>query len=161
MPSDKNSVTVGDHQLFWWWFKVACGAVLIATLVLSSIYNLTPWFDSPTRLSQSLVVIGGLSAIYHYLQLKSVNLNVQQPEVLETRYGLYRFVRHPMYLSDGVSYTGLFLLFPTMATAGVLLFGLLALIRQSKVEDQYLADHFADQFQQWKEQSKMFVPWVY
>ena len=160
-PSEKGLPGSGGHHVLWWSVKVACGAMLIVSLFFGFIYNLDSWFESPTRLSQFLVIIGGLSAIYHYLQLKSLNQNIEKPKVMETRYGLYKLVRHPMYLSDVVSYTGLYLLFPTGLTLAVLMFGLIALVQQSKAEDRFLAENFSDQFKTWEKRSKLLIPFVY
>lgn len=153
--SKKPSVS-GCHDIFWWSLKVVCGALLNAGLFIAVIYSLTPWFDFPRAIAQSLVVTGGLSAIYHYWQLKSVNRTIEQPQVLETEKGLYPFVRHPMHLADFLSYTGLLLLFLTISTMAVLVLGFVALVQQSKVENHYLADHFgklADRF------GKLFERW--
>ena len=149
------------HAIFWWSLKVSCGTILIAALFIGVLYELNPWFVASRTLAQALVVIGGASAIVHYLRLKSLNKRFERPDVLETEYGLYTRVRHPMYFSDCLSYIGLFLLFPTIATAIVLGLGVVSLVKQSKVEDRFLAERFGQQFCDWRERSKLIVPFIY
>jgi protein-S-isoprenylcysteine O-methyltransferase Ste14 len=149
------------HAIFWWSLKVSCGTILIAALFIGVLYELNPWFVASRTLAQALVVIGGASAIFHYLRLKSLNKRFERPDALETEHGLYRRVRHPMYFSDCLTYIGLFLLFPTIATAIVLGLGVVSLVQQSKVEDRYLAERFGQQFSDWRDRSKLIVPFIY
>jgi protein-S-isoprenylcysteine O-methyltransferase Ste14 len=159
-PSINKKLT-GCHSIVWWSIKVACGAILIACLFICTLYDLGPWFSSSRLFPQALVIVGGLSAIFHYLRLKSVNSKFERPDTLVTEIGLFRYVRHPMYLSDCLTYSGLFLLFPTMPTAIVLVIGILALVQQSKVEDRYLAARFEQQFTDWRQRSKLIIPFIY
>jgi protein-S-isoprenylcysteine O-methyltransferase Ste14 len=66
-----------------------------------------------------------------------------------------------MYLSDCIICSGLFLLFPTIPTTFVLAMGVVALVRQSKEEDSYLAERFRQQFTDWHKQTKLIFPLVY
>ncbi|MFT6407016.1 MAG: protein-S-isoprenylcysteine O-methyltransferase Ste14 [Arenicella sp.] len=157
-PPKQDSVC---HGIFWWSLKFSCGTILVAGLFIGVLYQLDPWFVVSRGIGQALVIIGSASAIFHYLRLKSLNKRFEQPDILETEYGLFRYVRHPMYLSDCLLYIGLFLLFPTIPTVIVLGLGIVALVRQSKVEDKYLAERFAEPFSQWHEHSKLIIPFVY
>jgi len=156
-----NTEYADSHAVFWWAIKVTAGAIIIAGLFIAYIYHLQPWFSVPRLFAQSLVLIGGIGAIYHYLKLRSDNRNVQTPEHLVTNVGLYRFVRHPMYLCDIVAYSGLFLLHPSMLIALVLIVGYVALVQQARVEDQYLSQRFDSEFSRWEKRSKLLIPFVY
>ncbi|MGK0374679.1 MAG: protein-S-isoprenylcysteine O-methyltransferase Ste14 [Arenicella sp.] len=159
-PSFEKRKT-GCHSIYWWSIKVACGAILIASLFIGVLYELSPWFSSPRVFAQMLVIVGGLSAIFHYLHIKSFNSKFERPDTLVTEQGLFKYVRHPMYLSDCLTYSGLFLLFPTIPTAMVLVVGVVALLKQSKIEDRYLAARFDQQFSGWRKRSKLIVPFLY
>jgi len=149
------------HAVFWWSVKVAAGAIIIGGLFIGYIYELRPWFSVPRLFAQSLVLLGALSAIYHYLILRSINRNIEQPQRIETKRGLYGVTRHPMYLSDFIAYAGLFLLFPNLPAFVVLMVAYVALIQQSRVEDTYLRQRFDDEFAEWEKRSKMLLPFVY
>ncbi len=149
------------HAVFWWSVKVAAGATIIAGLFIGYIYELQPWFSVPRSLAQGLVLLGAFSAVYHYLMLRSINPNIEQPKQIETNRGLYGVIRHPMYLSDFIAYAGLFLLFPNVPMSVVLIVAYIALIQQSRVEDSYLRQRFADEFAEWEKHSKMLFPFLY
>jgi protein-S-isoprenylcysteine O-methyltransferase Ste14 len=151
----------GCHSIFCWSVKVCCGTILIASLFICTLYELQPWFVPPRLLAQTLVIIGGLSAVFHYRKLDSFSCRFAQPDTLVTDQGLYRYIRHPMYLSDCLICTGLFLLFPTVPTAMILAAGIVALVRQSKEEDRYLSERFKQQFTDWRTHTKLIVPLVY
>ncbi len=150
-----------DHSLFWWSLKIGCAATLISALFLKVIYQLTPWFSAPVILAQALVFVGAASTLWHYRQLKRSSNNIEQPAALVQRPGLFKLIRHPMYLSDMLVSSGLFLLFPTVPTIVVLAVGLFALVRQSQVEDQYMQQRFDAEFQEWQGKTKLILPFIY
>jgi protein-S-isoprenylcysteine O-methyltransferase Ste14 len=151
----------GCHSIFCWSVKVCCCTILIASLFICTLYELQPWFVPPRLLAQTFIVVGGLSAVFHYLKLESYSCRFAQPDTLVMDQGLYRYIRHPMYLSDCLICSGLFLLFPTIPTTMVLVMGVVALIRQSKEEDRYLAERFKQQFIDWRNHTKLIIPFVY
>lgn len=151
----------GCHSIFCWSVKVCCGTILIASLFICTLYELQPWFAPQLSLAKALIIVGGLSAIFHYRKLEAYSCKFAQPDTLVTDRGLYRFIRHPMYFSDSLMCIGLFLLFPTIPTAFVLAVATVALIRQSKEEDRYLAQRFNQQFTGWYKRTKLIIPLVY
>ena len=156
-----NQKPQGCHSIFCWSVKVCCGTVLIASSFICTLYGLQPWFTPPLFLAQTLIVVGGLSGLFHYRKLESFSCRFAQPDILVTDQALYRFIRHPMYFSDSFVCMGLFLLFPTIPSVFVLALGTVALIRQSKEEDRYLAQRFNQEFTRWKKRTKLIIPFIY
>jgi len=156
-----QKISVDRPDILWWLIKVLTAVALISALFLSVIFDLNPWFESSRRIAQGLVILGGLGTLYHFVQLKRHNSNIESPLVLETKRGLYRLIRHPMYLGDAIFSIGLFLLIPSMPTILVLLLNLLALERQSKSEDDFLEGRFGEQYASWKQRTKRLLPYLY
>jgi len=149
------------HSILWWSIKVACGTALIASLFLMFIYDFGVLFRVPMLFAQSLVIVGGFTSLWHYQILKESNNNIAHPNKMVSNKGLFRYVRHPMYLADAIAYTGLFLIAPNPITTVVLLLAYFALFRQSTVEDGVLAETFGSQFSEWRNKSKLILPFVY
>ncbi|WP_211317044.1 methyltransferase family protein [Arenicella xantha] len=138
--------------------KVVCGTVIIASLFLMSLYGVPTLFSVPRHYAQFLVLSGGALTLWHYLILKRNDRNVQNPYILMEARGLFRWVRHPMYCGDILSYTGLVLLAPNLVTVVVLLLSYLALIKQARVEDQFLAKRFGKRYSRWQCQTGLLLP---
>lgn len=160
-PSVPEPQTSFCHSVVWWAIKVACGALLITNAFVVALYGLDAMFETPRLLAQLMVIGGGLCSIYHYLKLKAKNSDIQTPQRLETKAGLYRLIRHPMYLSDIVIYSGLTLLYPTLFSLPVLAISLVALCKQADVEDRYLASRFTEQYPEWRTRSYRLIPYIY
>jgi len=169
-PAKEAAVTLGDskeflppivtHSMFWWSLKVFCGTTLIAALFLKVIYELPSWFAFPTMIAQLLVLVGAGSTLWHYSKLKSSTSDISQPSRLVVRPGLFSLVRHPMYLSDVLVSTGLFLLFPTIPTLLVLGLGWFGIVRQAQVEDGYMLQLFGEEFTAWQKDTKLIFPYI-
>jgi len=157
--ADANDL--GGHTLFWWSLKGICATALIAALLLGAIYQLNPWFNFPIRVAQALVLIGAISTLWHYLKLKRSTNDISKPQTLVHQSGLFGLIRHPMYLSDVFVSCGLFLLFPTIATLPVLALGIMGVMRQAKIEDDYMQRLFPVEFNRWKQNTKLIFPLVY
>jgi protein-S-isoprenylcysteine O-methyltransferase Ste14 len=150
-----------SHDLKWWSLKLVSGTALIAELFLGVIYHLPSAFLFPVLVSQLLVLFGGAISLIHYGKLKRNTADISRPNSLEKSFGLFRQVRHPMYLGDSISYAGLFLLFPNVISGLILALGLLALCKQAEVEDEFITQQFPNSFGQWKGKTKLIIPIVY
>lgn len=160
-PNSKEQKAPALHSLAWWSIKVVCGALLIANAFVVVLYGLETAFETPRLSAQLMVIGGGFCSIFHYLKLKAQNSDIQTPQSLETKAGLYRLIRHPMYLGDILIYSGLALLYPTFLSLPVLLIAVIALCKQANVEDQYLALRFSEQYPEWRMHSFRLIPYIY
>lgn len=66
-----------------------------------------------------------------------------------------------MCLGDTVTYIGMFLLFPNIVSGLILIVAIVALVKQAKVEDDYLAEKFLEDFELWKGKTKLIFPYLY
>ena len=158
---DPDAAPASTHRMFWWTIKVVSGTILIAALFLMVIYDIPVLFSIPRGIGQVLVISGATVSIWHYVLLKRQGSNMCNPQTLMTHRGLFRWIRHPMYLADMVSYTGLFLLMPNPVTAVILPLSLIALVRQSQEEDRFLRQRFAGEFKAWRSKTSLLVPAIY
>lgn len=137
-----------------WALKVVLGLALMAqTFVAVSAPALMPTlFRIPYPLFLALVLAGGGTALLHSAWLKHAG------DALVTGQGLYRFVRHPMYLGDAFVYAG-FALYPA-TVPGMVAYGiaLIALMRLSDGEDSALAARHGGSHAQWRSRTGRLVP---
>lgn len=149
------------HSIKWWSLKLFAGSALIAALFLHYVYQLPAQFSFSTLAAQLLVIFGGGVSLLHYFCLKQSNSDILRPDSLEHNFVLFKLVRHPMYLGDCITYIGLFLLFPNTISAIILALGLLALVKQSNVEDDFVEKMFPEQFNVWKSKTKLIFPYLH
>ncbi len=121
---------------------------------------LPPFVDVPIRLGQLMVMIGGLVTVTHYVCVRRHAHSLSEPDQLMTERGLYRYIRHPMYTGDLITYSGLTALAPGPVTALVLFVGIYAIWRQSIVEDRHLADRFDEMHREWRKRTFLLVPGI-
>ncbi len=147
------------HSTYYWKIKVLCGVLLIFAVIdhyLLHTLHYMQWV--PRIVAQGFVLIGAGITIYHYYLLTRDNRDISQPETLLIHPGLYRVLRHPMYLGDMVLYAGLFLLASGWPALIVFLLGIYALYRQAQVEDDYLQSRFGEAFCNWRDSSGLLWP---
>jgi len=148
-----------DHSLAWWALKVAMGAVLIALMAERFLLGALPaWPGPPTLVGQAFVALGSGLAIGHYLGLKRRHRNLSRPGALTTGFGLYRYLRHPMYLGDLFVFAGLALLASGPLAITCLFLGAYAVRRQAYVEDRYMAGRFGAAHARWCERTGLLLP---
>lgn len=152
------SKTMKPPKLYWR-FKVLAGFLLIVSVLASQFSDwLQPLIEVPRVLSQSLVLLGGISLIYHsQLLRRHVGASFESYSLL-TSGGFFGAVRHPMYSSDIVMYSGLMLFSPNIIAVGVYLIGLAAIYLQAMAEDEYLAFTFFDSHTEWAKGTGLLLP---
>lgn len=147
------------HSIRWWITKVLAGFLLIGLVVEHYLIGVLPTLDtSPVRIGQALVIGGGLITVYHYAYAWYQTNKLSEPDQLITKFGLYRYIRHPMYTGDLITYTGLTVLAPGVASVLVLSIGAYAIWRHSTVEDRYMANRFDDVHRKWRERTFQLIP---
>ena len=143
---------------FWWRIKVAAGAALIALLCSHFLLGFPQvLLDVPRWLAQAVVLTGGAITLWHHRILVR-GTGGESPGELVAVGGLYRLIRHPMYLGDCLLYMGMGLLVPNLVSALLVAIGCAALIAQAKAEDRYLAARFGESFSSWQQRSGLLLP---
>lgn len=152
-------MTENSHPMHWWYIKVAATCILIALLVERFLLQILPGPSGwPVWPGQVLVVVGGVNNMVHYGLLKRRNQSLGVPNELITRAGLYRKVRHPMYLGDLVLLLGLALLAPGLPAMIAALSGMVAAVGEARVEDRYLAARFGADHADWCRRTGLILP---
>lgn len=152
---------VATPPMFWWIIKIACGFLLIAGIFVRYFaYSSIPLFLTSDFIGQGLVVLGGVTHIYHYLLIKKYNALIIVPGSLITKRGLYKYVRHPMYLSDMIMYTGFVFIMPHWITFIILIIAFFSLYKQAKAEDFYMSGLFNKEFKIWADDTKLILPFI-
>ncbi len=142
----------------WWRIKVSAGAALIALLCAHFLLGQPQTtVDFPRWLAQALVLVGGITTLLHHRIVARASAG-DRPQALVNSGGLYRWVRHPMYLGDCLLYAGMALLMPHPLSALLLLIGCAALVLQAKAEDDHLAALFGESFVRWQQRSGLLLP---
>lgn len=142
-----------------WAVKVLCGLLLIALVAERFLVGWLPVYGGLAFWpGQLLVVTGGVVVLSHYILLKRGNASVSTPTTLVTRLGLYRWVRHPMYLGDVLVAVGLTLLAPGPVSGVVLLVLVVSIWRQARIEDARNAACFGTAYDEWCRRTGRLLP---
>ena len=153
---------VSGQEYLWWRVKVLCGVILIIGVfdrfLGSNFFSIVP---CPLYISQIIVTVGVAINLWHFFILKRVNQNISEPQQLVHKYGLYRYIRHPMYLADAIYYLGLALIWCSATSFFILLISYIALAKQSQEEDKSMAQRFKDQYPEWWMKTGLMIPFLY
>lgn len=144
----------------WWLIKVLCGLALVAWAVATALgwTPPVPRVAVPLLVAQVTVIVGALVHVVHYGILKRRAGPLEHPDHLVTDAGLFRFVRHPMYLGDLICYAGLAALAGDAIALSLLAVGTVALVAQARHEDAALRTLFPQTFEAWHVRTRLLLP---
>ena len=157
---------IGDAPLHVRLAKLAKILVLGAILV----QTVTPWTWFPILAApQTLLIVGvaiysiGLAvAIAGRVQLGSNWADIEAAQVLThqtvIQHGLYRFVRHPIYVGDLLLLTGLELALNSWLVLGVIV--LTPIVLSRAVREEELLKQSLTGYREYCRTSKRFIPFV-
>ena len=145
-------------------------AALVLVLTILSIFKIGSLSDKFEIQFESIRIAGLiLFLIFSWLQVwayKSLGKNYAQDIVILKEHqlhttGIYKFIRHPQYISQILSDlgAGLALLSFTVVPI-VILFELPLFIMRASVEDKLLQKHFGEKFSAYKKQSGFIIPFI-
>jgi protein-S-isoprenylcysteine O-methyltransferase Ste14 len=83
------------------------------------------------------------------------------PEHKLIRSGLYRYVRHPIYLGSLLAYFSVPLLFHSLFGFFVMILKIPFTIYRIRIEEQALLEKFGDEYRDYMKTSKRLIPYVY
>jgi len=76
--------------------------------------------------------------------------------------GIYRSIRHPMYLSAILNVIAISLIFSSWGALLIMLFAVLpAVVYRIKIEEEFLLKHLGSEYQAYMEQSKRMIPGIW
>ncbi len=102
-----------------------------------------------------LIAAGYLSRTGHKILFNEVR---EKPEVI--RKSVFGIIRHPIYLSEILSYLGLLLISVSIASAVILIIAIVFLHYISRYEEKILLDFFGDEYRAYMKEVPMWLPKV-
>lgn len=136
------------------------------SVYLLMLLNYKVWFLSPFTgkqiLSWILLTFSAYIVIAGYLTLKrkgKPDINFENTSVL-VRSGLYRYIRHPLYLSILLFGTGVVLKQPGAIQLLLGSINIVAVYITAKIEEKEMISRFGDEYRDYKLGTKMFIPFL-
>lgn len=174
----RDTVIFGIATLFiiWfsWWLSIkekryhgyARFFAFEGTLLLL-LSNYKTWFIDPFSIKQIFSWLLLLGCIYPVLYGLHLITKIGKPKgkfenttKLVTT-GIYRFIRHPMYLSIAMLAAGIFLKKTGTAQVVIFIIVLLALYLTARIEEGEMIKRFKKQYRDYMKKSKMFLPYIF
>ncbi|HZQ09194.1 MAG TPA: isoprenylcysteine carboxylmethyltransferase family protein [Anaerolineae bacterium] len=145
--------------------KSAKGAALFFIVFQTLFLNLFPILQDARRIrvvGTSLFLVGLVTAIVGRVQLGKNWADIEDRQVLPQQSlvanGIYRYIRHPIYIGDALLLIGLELALNSWLVLAMVV-PLFVFVRQSLVEEQLLARAFPE-YKEYRERTKRFIPFL-
>ncbi|HVN57175.1 MAG TPA: methyltransferase [Bacteroidales bacterium] len=137
------------------------------SIFIMTLLNFRIWFRDPFSISQTASWVLLLSSIYFafagFMLLKRIGKpqggNFENTSVLVTN-GLYRYIRHPLYLSLLLLGTGIMLKNPRPLLLALGAINLIALWLTARIEEREMTAKFGEEYRNYMKVSKMFIPYI-
>ena len=145
--------------------KLGKSLFLLFLIVQTLLLNIFPISDSKLMLQIAGIVIylvGLALAITGRIQLGNNWANLEDYQVLPDQSlvnkGVYRYIRHPIYIGDVLLILGLELALNSwLVVVAIILFGFV--FSQAKSEEKVLSRAFPG-YEEYRKQTKMFIPYL-
>jgi protein-S-isoprenylcysteine O-methyltransferase Ste14 len=128
--------------------------------------NFKIWFLNPLSFRQViswiLLILSAYVVITGYILLKrkgKSTINFENTSVL-VKSGIYRFIRHPLYLSIFLLGTGVMLKDPGSVQLFLGAINLIAIWITSKIEEKEMIEKFGKEYLIYIKETKMFIPFI-
>jgi protein-S-isoprenylcysteine O-methyltransferase Ste14 len=128
--------------------------------------NFRMWFFNPFSMFQViswiLLILSAYIVITGYLLLKrkgKPSVNFENTSLL-VRSGIYRYIRHPLYLSIFLFGTGVMLKDPDREQLILGAINLAAVWITARIEESEMVEKFGDEYRTYMKETKMFIPFI-
>lgn len=162
--------TLGSHRNHGF-FRFIAWELMLGLLII----NIRVWFRDPFSWHQIfswILLVASLypviDGVYRFKASGRINRERGDPTLFEFEHttslittGIYRYIRHPMYASLLYLTWGIALKNPTLISlmiAGAASFFLYLTVRAEEPEN---LDYFGEEYRQYMQRTKRFVPWVW
>lgn len=129
--------------------------------------NADCWFVDPFSVRQIvswIFLAGSLFLAVHGFTLIKTEGNptgdFEDTTNLITR-GAYRFIRHPLYSSLLLFGLGAFLKGPSLLGGGLVGALFMGVILTARIEEKHNLERFGEEYQQYMDKTKRFIPYIY
>ena len=75
--------------------------------------------------------------------------------------GLYKHIRHPLYLGEMMRNVAFPLIFSSLIGSIFAVISIVVLLFRIKVEEKMLGDHFGEEYEEYSRKTKKLIPYVY
>ena len=143
--------------------KIATQLVLILYVLAAAAldWQPRPLFAIPVLVVMFTVPIATVSNLFHYALLsRATHPKPDEAGRLQTESGLFRYVRHPMYLGDLVMVSSFVLIWCTPFSLALLVLFMPLLLLLARSEDDQLSQQFGQQHQAWREKTRLLIPFT-
>jgi len=129
--------------------------------------NITYWFKNPLSIFQIISWIFLFSsiiiALYGFYLLKNLDKpeNKMENTTRLINSGLYKYIRHPLYLSLILLGFGALLKNIDYITVILTIINIFALICTAKVEEKEMINQFGNEYNEYINKTKMFIPYIF
>lgn len=142
--------------------KVVALAFLTVQTLFLSILPVTKKSTGIRTVGVALYIVGLIVAICGRLQLGNNWTNIEDRQLLPGQslvtHGIYKHVRHPIYLGDLLLFTGVQLALNSWLFVGGIILALVT-FRQAAAEEDMLAEAFPE-YESYRQRTKRLVPFV-
>lgn len=128
--------------------------------------NFRVWFTSPFSVMQIiswiLLILSAFIAVDGYLILKrkgKPDSNFENTSVL-VQSGLYKYIRHPLYLSIFLLGTGVMLKHIGIIQLSLGAVNLTAVYITARIEEKEMIAKFGDEYRKYMRKTRMFIPFI-
>jgi protein-S-isoprenylcysteine O-methyltransferase Ste14 len=128
--------------------------------------NFSVWFTSPFSVLQIiswvLMLLSAWIAVDGYLILKrkgKPDSNFENTSVL-VKSGLYKYIRHPLYLSIFLLGTGIMLKNTGIIQLSLGAVNLTAIYLTARIEEKEMISKFGDEYREYIKETRMFIPFI-
>ena len=134
------------------------------SIYLLILINLKVWFHDPFSLNQIfswiLLILSAYAGIAGFLLLKGKGKSSGNFENTTTlvKSGIYRLIRHPLYLSLFLLGTGVMMKRPVAEALVLGAVNLFAIYFTALVEEKEMAEKFGSEYKEYMKETKMFIP---
>lgn len=129
--------------------------------------NYRNWFADPFSpihiLSWLLLFFSVYPVTAGFILLKSEgkpDSNFENTSVL-VKSGIYRHIRHPLYLSIFLLGTGIMLKLPGTVQIVLGVINMLAIFFTAKIEEKEMIARFGDEYRDYMKETRMFIPYTF
>ena len=92
--------------------------------------------------------------------MRAHGLRIVEDQKLVTT-GVYRYIRHPLYLGEFCRNIGIPLFFNSLMRLIIILLGNLFLLIRVGIEEEMLVEEFGDEYREYMKRTKRLIPLLY
>ena len=156
-----HKVKIKERESFW--VMIVVNTICLG-IILGEFIKLRPTTNVYSYIGVAMILIGGLIRIYSRKELGrffSFEVVIQKDHKLVKK-GLYKYVRHPMYLGMLFIFFGLAISLNSFyGVLALVVFYIPALLYRISSEEGLLMKEFGNQYLDYMEKTKKLIPKVY